>query len=223
MSSRFLISKCTLAEAKSIVRALHRHAGGVLIAQESVQAVERSSGRIVGTGILGRPLHQTFCDGLTLEVCRTATDGTEHACSAILGSLCRAARRRGALRVITYTRSTESGASLRAAGFRLDLNRHRRWVVSNQSWEPTLVPTPPRSWISKSRPGRLDAIGAPRFRWFKVLHEGMTEEGAIALGYAAGSVMASVDTYPFNVDTELSLRSAWREAYDCSLGARSSA
>jgi hypothetical protein len=43
---------------------------------------DRNSQDIVGVGILGRPVSRILDDGLTLEVSRTATDGTPHACSA---------------------------------------------------------------------------------------------------------------------------------------------
>lgn len=60
-----------------------------------------------------------YDDGETLEVTRSCTNGTPNANSALYGAAWRAARSLGADRLITYTQSEESGASLRAAGYRV--------------------------------------------------------------------------------------------------------
>ncbi len=85
--------------------------------------------------------------GWTLEVTRCATDGTTNACSALYAAAWRAARALGWRNLITYTLSTESGTSLRAAGWR---------VVGE---------TPGRSWNVPSRP-RVDTHPLQtRLRW----------------------------------------------------------
>ena len=72
---------------------------------------------LVGVATVGRPVARHFDDGLTVEVTRVATDGTEHACSALYGACWRAAKAMGYRRAMTYTHADESGASLRAAGW----------------------------------------------------------------------------------------------------------
>ena len=94
-----------------------------------------SSGVLVAVGMAGRPVARHYDDGLTIEVTRVASDGTFNSTSMLYGALARAAFALGYRRVITYTQADESGASLRAAGWRVIASR------------------PPRSgWNSMSRP-----------------------------------------------------------------------
>jgi phosphoribosyl 1,2-cyclic phosphodiesterase len=58
-------------------------------------------------------------DGRTLEVNRTATDGTRNANSKLYGAAWQVAKNLGYRRLITYTQAGESGDSLRGAGWRL--------------------------------------------------------------------------------------------------------
>lgn len=76
--------------------------------------------RLVGVAIVGRPVARLLDDGRTLEITRVAADGTRNACSALLAACRREARRRSVRRLVTYTLPSESGVSLRAAGFRED-------------------------------------------------------------------------------------------------------
>lgn len=59
-------------------------------------------------------------DGQTLEILRCCTDGTHNACSKLYGACCRIGFDMGYERIVTYTLASESGASLRAAGFAFD-------------------------------------------------------------------------------------------------------
>lgn len=87
-------------------------------------AVADESGTIVGVATVGRPSAHALQDGWTCEVTRSCTDGTPNANSALYGAAWRAARALGYRRMITYTQTGESGASLRAAGW-LDAARLR--------------------------------------------------------------------------------------------------
>lgn len=82
-----------------------------------------------GVAIAGRPVSRLFDDGLTLEVTRSATDGTANANSMLYGAAWRAAKALGFRRLVTYTQKGESGASLRAAGWRVvyELPPNRGW------------------------------------------------------------------------------------------------
>lgn len=73
--------------------------------------------RVVGVAVAGRPVSKEFDDGVTIEVTRVATDGTQNANSMLYGACWRAARALGYSRALTYTEDGESGASLRAAGW----------------------------------------------------------------------------------------------------------
>ena len=81
---------------------------------------------LVGVAMVGRPVARHLDDGRTLEVNRTATDGTKNANSMLYGASWRAASALGYRRLITYTQAGESGASLRAAGWRILAERAPR-------------------------------------------------------------------------------------------------
>jgi hypothetical protein len=70
-----------------------------------------------GVAIVGRPVARHLDNGWTVEVNRTCTDGTANANSMLYGAAARAARALGYRRLITYTLKSESGASLRGAGW----------------------------------------------------------------------------------------------------------
>ena len=74
---------------------------------------------LVGVATVGRPVSRALDDGYTLEVNRTCTDGTKNANSMLYGAAWRAAKALGYRRIVTYTEDSESGASLRAAGWRV--------------------------------------------------------------------------------------------------------
>lgn len=107
----------TLPVANAHVSRLHRHHAPMPpgFAWWCVAAVV--SGKIVGVAIAGRPSNRNNDDGQTVEVLRVATDGTPNAPSSLLGACARAAKAIGARRILTYTLSSESGASLRGAGW----------------------------------------------------------------------------------------------------------
>lgn len=73
--------------------------------------------KVVGVAVVGRPVSRHRDDGWTLEVTRTCTDGTKNVNSCLYGACWRVARALGYRRLITYTLPSESGVSLRGAGF----------------------------------------------------------------------------------------------------------
>jgi hypothetical protein len=105
--------------------------------------------KLVGVAMVGRPVARHLDDGRTLEVNRTATDGTPNANSLLYGAAWRAAKALGYRRLITYTQAGESGASLRGAG----------WTV--------VAALPPRKgWDTPSRPRECKGVDAmPRTLW----------------------------------------------------------
>lgn len=103
---------------------------------------------LVGVAIVGRPVARHLDDGRTLEVNRTATDGTPNANSMLYGATWRATKALGYDRLITYTQAGETGASLRAAG----------WQV--------IAERPPRqSWDTPSRPREPKNANVQRYLW----------------------------------------------------------
>lgn len=111
-----IIIPCDLDDANAFVRQHHRHHGKVVGHKFSIAVVEGET--VVGVAIVGRPVARMLDNGLTLEVLRVATDGTKNACSILYGACRRATFALGYKRLVTYTLSTESGVSLRAAGWR---------------------------------------------------------------------------------------------------------
>lgn len=109
----------TLDEANAFVFRLHRHKPEKLPGHSFSVGVAKD-GALCGVAIVGNPSAPALQDGVLAEIRRVCTDGTHNACSILYAAARRAARAMGRRPVITYTLATESGASLRAAGFRVD-------------------------------------------------------------------------------------------------------
>ena len=126
----------TIGEARAYVDAKHRHHRAPVSGLFAVGA--RCENDVVGVAIVGRPVSRVLdADDYTAEVTRLCTDGTKNACSLLYAACWRAARALGYRKLITYTLASESGVSLRAAG----------WVVVGE--------VKGRSWSTPSRP-RVD-------------------------------------------------------------------
>lgn len=115
-----------------------------------------SDGWPVGWALVGRPVsHVLQADGW-VEVTRVAVPavaegGPRNGCSALYGAAARWARDRG-LRILTYTRVDESGASLRGAG----------WIPVAR----TATRASGRPWSRKGRPRHAAAAEqVGKLRW----------------------------------------------------------
>jgi len=111
------IVPCSLDEANEFVKQHHRHHGKVQ-GCKFAHAVADEEGKIRGVAITGRPVTRGLDDGWTLEVTRLCTDGTKNACSMLYAAAWRTARSLGYRRLVTYILNSESGVSLKAAGWR---------------------------------------------------------------------------------------------------------
>lgn len=76
------------------------------------------NGKLVGVVAVGRPVARMLDDGRTAEVIRLATDGTRNACSFLYSAARRCALAMGYVKVITYILESETGVSLKAAGWK---------------------------------------------------------------------------------------------------------
>ena len=112
------------AEAARFVETHHRHHPSPVGHMFSVAVAK--DGEIVGVAMVGRPVAPAFDDCWTLEVNRTCTTGERNANSMLYGAAWRAAKALGYRRLITYTLASESGSSLRAAGWRVVAERKPR-------------------------------------------------------------------------------------------------
>lgn len=125
------LTPVSLKNANAFVAQHHRHHRPVTGHKFSIACTE--AGRLAGVAIVGRPVSRYLDDGHTLEVNRLCTDGTKNACSFLYAAAWRAARAMGYRKIVTYILDTESGASLRAAG----------WVCAGLGWRQTLDGEPP--------------------------------------------------------------------------------
>jgi len=140
----------TLKEAIEFVANFHRHnkppAGGLF-------AVGVSDGsELVGVAIVSRPVSRMLDNGATVEVtrCCVVDNAPKGSCSFLYARCWQAAKALGWAKLITYTLQTESGASLRGAGWRvvaeLEGNKGKGW--QNR---------PNREWQA--------VVGQSKFRW----------------------------------------------------------
>lgn len=120
-------------EAKAWINRVHRHHPAPT-GDKFRAAVADETGMIRGVYMAGRPVGRWEDDDYMVEVLRVATDGCPNANSALYGAARRAAFALGYLRVITYTLKSESGASLRASGYRIVAERKARsWQQSSRA------------------------------------------------------------------------------------------
>lgn len=124
----------SFTDACAFVTAHHRHHQPPVGHKFSIGVARERL--LVGVAIVGRPVSRVIAaEGTTLEVIRTATDGTPNANSKLYGAAWRATQALGYTRLITYTQDGETGSSLRAAGYR---------VIGHRP--------PRRGWDTPSRP-----------------------------------------------------------------------
>lgn len=108
----------TLVDAHAFVAQHHRHhrpAQGGLFAVACA-----SDDSVVGVAVVGRPVARRSEDGFTSEVTRVCVlEGFKNACSMLYAAAWRASRALGYRRCVTYTLASETGSSLRGAGWLL--------------------------------------------------------------------------------------------------------
>lgn len=118
----------SLKVANDFVLLNHRHNKPVAGHKFSVGLFD-DNGKIIGVAICGRPVARMADDGLTLEVLRVCTDGTRNANSMLYSRVKKIAQVMGYKKVLTYTLTEESGASLRAVGAVKDgIVKPREWT-----------------------------------------------------------------------------------------------
>ena len=152
----------TFADAIRFVGLHHRHSKPPVTWRFGVGLVDGSS-ELVGVGIAGIPKSRMLMaqDPRLVEILRVCTLQSPNACSMLYGALCRAAKALGYRRAITYTMQTESGSSLRAAGFAVvaECESHNGWHVGE----------------SRTYGAQLDLFGIyqdgspPKYRWERCL------------------------------------------------------
>lgn len=111
----------SLRQANDFVSTFHRHNGRTSRDGGKFAIGCEDSGDLVGVAIVGRPIARLLDDGFTAEVLRTCVleNAPKGANSFLYGACWRAWRAMGGRKLITYTLKTESGASLRGAGWKV--------------------------------------------------------------------------------------------------------
>lgn len=152
------IMPMTLKAANAFVAQHHRHNKPCRGHKFSFGCSDASGLR--GVAICGRPVARGLDDGFTLEVARTCTDGALGANSMLYAAARDIAKTMGYQRLVTYTQGTETGQSLKVAGF-----VKVAALAARESW-------------ADSTQGSLKAMrdpvgngGTPRVRW-EILFEG---------------------------------------------------
>lgn len=123
----------SFAAAAEFVSLHHRHHTPPVGHKFSLAAM--LGDELEGVAIVGRPVSRHRQDGRTLEVTRLCTLGHRNACSFLYGAASRAAFSLGYSRIGTYILDSETGISLRAAGWKLIAE------VKGRSWD---CPSRPR-------------------------------------------------------------------------------
>lgn len=111
------IQPITFDEACEFVRLHHRHHKPPR-GWKFGTAVNNGE-KVVGIVMVGRPVSRHLDNGWTLEVIRCCTDGTPHAASMLYAAAWRATRAMGFTRLITYILASETGTSIKAAGWKV--------------------------------------------------------------------------------------------------------
>jgi hypothetical protein len=136
-----------LKAANAFVDRLHRHHKPVL--RDKFRIGCEVDGMLVGVVQVARPVSRMLDDGATIEVVRLCTDGTPDACSFLYGKAARIAKEMGYSKIITYILESESGTSLKAAGW-------------NKEGD-----TEGGAWNRPSRPRQTTAPTCKKQRWAK--------------------------------------------------------
>ena len=140
----------TLREANDFVERWHRHSARTSNDGGKFAIGLELEGVLIGAAIVGRPVARMLQESGTAELlrCCTAPGAPKGACSKLAARAKRVWQQMGGTRMVTYTLTTESGASMRGAGFAIECE------------------VPARRWDAPSRPRVARPIeGKDKFRW----------------------------------------------------------
>jgi hypothetical protein len=155
---RLGIVPASITQVKRYIGRHHRHnkapVGGLFAA-----GIADDSGELRGVVIAGRPSARPLDDGFTIEVTRVGTDGVRNGCSMLYATIIRAAKALGYRRAYTYTLASESGASLRAAG----------WVIDAELKPRPTWSCPARHRVQVDIFGEETRPSEAKVRWIKVI------------------------------------------------------
>jgi hypothetical protein len=147
MSARLVACPVTRDEVNTFVREHHRHHGPV-VGYRFGAGVELD-GKLVGVAAIGRPVARQVEQYRAAEVVRVATDGTRNACSFLYGVCSRLTKLLGFTSCFTAILESETGTSLRAAGWLLShTTRGGKWDRPSRSRKRSAVEGPKQIWVA---------------------------------------------------------------------------
>lgn len=139
------LAPMTVKAARAYVAEHHRHLGNCHGGLFAVAAL--AGDEVAGVAIAGHPARVWMGTG-RIVITRVATEGAPNACSMLYGAMCRAAKALGWREAWTYTLPHESGASLRAAGFRdMGLTRDEEWHRPSRARAAMPIRAQKRRWM----------------------------------------------------------------------------
>ena len=152
-----------LKDAQNYINKFHRHHQAAHRDKFRIAAMD--DGEIIGVVQVGRPVSRILDDGHTLEVLRLCTTGEKNVCSFLYSRAARIAKEMGYTKIITYILESETGTSLKAAGWVLEADG-----VGGSDWN---VPSRPRevvaSQMSLFPEKQKYPVGEKKQRWVKLL------------------------------------------------------
>ena len=146
------VKPITLRFANEYVKQHHRHSKTAQGCKFCIAAIDDVQ-TIVGVAIVGRPVARRLDDGYTAEIVRTCTTGTKNVNSLLYGACARIWKEMGGTKIITYTLETESGISLKAAGYTHDnttksFPKGTGWPTrKNREWQPNVHSLQKYRWV----------------------------------------------------------------------------
>lgn len=160
-----------LKEANSLVEQWHRHHKPCQGHRFSI-GVMSEDGVLHGAAIIGRPVARLAgSPKAVLEVTRLVTDGTPNACSMLYAAAARAGKNLGYERIQTYILESETGTTLKAAGWQYE------GTAGGGQWKHT-----------DGKPRRTDQPTEKKGRWALTLNEPqwqiVEQDGLFGLGQA---------------------------------------
>lgn len=163
------IVPCSLRKANDFVEMYHRHSIRTSRDGGKFALAVASAAQVVGVAIVGNPLSATFMDGFTVEVLRACVlpDAPRNCNSFLYGACRRVWFEMGGRKILTYTLTDESGASLRGAGWKLaaTIKGHNpsTWGKSDhlKRFEQSIIGEPKRRWESVNESVLVVAVEWP--------------------------------------------------------------
>lgn len=157
-----------LKHANKVVGEYHRHSRPTVGAKFCIGVIDESE-TLWGVAIIGRPIARSLDDGYTAEVLRVCVlpDAPKGCNSFLYARAWRAWNAMGGTRIVTYTLQSESGASLRGAGWQpIDIGSSGQWNGTRKREEREIYDLKKYRWQKSIEGGKL-----PHPKQFRLVEE----------------------------------------------------